>query len=118
MNITDFLLARITEDKEVAREAEWRARRRGVQNFGGSEAWLPDDVDGVALAIPRALAECQAKRAIIDEWTALDVNDEDMRSLAHSHEYRAGAITALLGTLGALASVYSDHPDYNPEWSP
>lgn len=51
----------------------------------------------------RVLAECQAKRAIIEqvsdiEWT--------------------GSYAVRDVVLGHLAAVYADHPDYQPEWRP
>lgn len=87
MSITEFLLARIAEDQEAARP------------FPGA-------------ADLRVLRECAAKRAIIglaDEALEAEVKRRDASAL--------GADLMHQDTLRALAAVYSDHPDYQPEWA-
>jgi hypothetical protein len=80
MTIDAFLEARITEDEA---EARWVADEG---DHGSSYVQHPD----------RILAECKAKRALIETY-------------ADEH----GSLSCLI----PLASVYSDHPDYNPQWS-
>ena len=99
MTITEFLLARIAEDEEVARAA------LPIPDLE-SPRWLPAnlkrrfgiisgyEVDHIARHDPsRVLRECAAKRAIIE---------------AAEHGY--------LSYVAPLAAVYSDHPDYREEW--
>lgn len=52
----------------------------------------------------RVLAECKAKREIVEECERSMLNDGDSRTA----EWIAGR----------LAAVYASHPDYNPAWSP
>lgn len=89
--LTDFLLARITEDEEQAREF--------VQ--------YEDDVYETAgwLRPTRVLAECEAKRRIVGLkiCMACDIEGQDC---THQDD-----------TLALLAGVYSDHPDYDPSWA-
>jgi hypothetical protein len=163
MSITEFLLARITEDEAVARAATagpWRhnprkvwyqdanklrAARSGNPFITGGEEFVgagPDDGDnettvGVATTGPeddpqamadaafiarhdpaRVLAECAAKRAIIDE------HREGRFFTTHQ-----GCVVCRTGdgpmlpvnypcpTVRALATIYANHPDYRPEWA-
>ena len=80
MTITEFLLARIAED-EV--EANW-VDAEG--DNGSSPIQHP----------ARILAECAAKRELVDIW----------------HDKHGGG-----HVLKTLATVYSDHPDYQPKWA-
>lgn len=119
--ITDFLLARITEDERIAQrmvdELEDQIEAGGftgldangpftVTRMLSAQLWAYYDgqtrwrnfARGQYLARvgdpTRVLAECAAKRAIIE---------------AADHGY--------LSYVAPLAAVYSDHPDYNPQWA-
>jgi hypothetical protein len=90
-DLTDFLLARIAEDEAVALRARDNAGSFGVG--GHMVAWTPG----------RVLAECEAKRRIIErvsevKWT--------------------GSYAVRDVVLEILALPYADHPDYRPEWRP
>jgi len=91
MTLTEFLLARITEDEEWARFA-----KRG----------------NPPMTSARVLAECEAKRAIVQEcWLC---EKDDFKPGTETWGYRE----ALRGSVQALAVPYADHPDYLPEWKP
>lgn len=113
MTLTEFLLARIAEDEAAA------------QPFPGA-------------ADQRALRECAAKRAIIkqhEEWPVLVEQppeystSNDMSGVAFrvtqqiawltEREYvrKFGTTAPTAPMIRTLASVYSDHPDYQPEWA-
>ncbi len=64
----------------------------------------------------RVLAECAAKRFIVELAESMQKLDE----LGNGPYKNAGAAeAAILGdVLRSLASVYADHPDYRPEWRP
>ena len=85
MTITEFLLARIAEDEAVARA--WRTRI--------DQGEIPILFHGVVIP-DRVLAECAAKRRIVEGW-----RDEYHDTWVLMH----------------LASVYADHPDYDPAWA-
>lgn len=99
MTIVEFLLARIAEDESIGRD--WKLNRGKVEVHGGGTGYL-------ALASPeRVLAECAAKRAIMDEHhPSADPCD------AHNASFE----TIACDTLRHLAAVYEDHPDYRQEW--
>ena len=114
MNITDFLLARITEDEAKANQiiSEWERAERDLDKFDqyicdpiigpfGGQSQLRNFATGTYLAgmahPRRVLAECAAKRATIANTTG-----------GRREQFEA--------TLRALAAIYSDHPDYNPAW--
>ena len=78
----------------LARIAEDEAEANGQlgAEYYTDGAW-PEEVAA------RVLAECAAKRAIIfgaKPFACADMHDESLR---------------------ALAAVYADHPDYQPEWA-
>lgn len=100
MTIVEFLLARIAED-----EARAQARREAMLNVAERWPTLSEDIRNLidVRGIDRVLAECQAKRAIIEqvsdiEWT--------------------GSYAVRDVVLGHLAAVYADHPDYDEAWRP
>lgn len=93
MEIREFLLARIAEDEENA--------GRYVEVF-------PDG--DVAPLFRRVLAECAAKRAIIGLADDVDTIDDALMIETMSWKWETSA-----KILGALAAVYSDHPDYQQE---
>jgi hypothetical protein len=164
MTITEFLLARIAEDEEVAHSAYGSPWRAGG-NPGG-HVWTANDsgdpeegptvyVNGgiyanqrhTAAHIARAadparvLAECKAKREIVEwhsnfegydeaecceeRWGPIQLQAPEDRELSAGVTSSGGlsmresfATQEYLGcvTLMMLASVYADHPDYQPEW--
>jgi hypothetical protein len=57
----------------------------------------------------RVLAECDAKRRIVE-----DLQDE----LANQHDPEPTTLQLADRTLRALALPYADHPDYREEWKP
>jgi hypothetical protein len=100
VTLTEFLLARITEDEAVA-------SRGGRHNAPGVFA---NDNYGCLLVDPaRILAECEVKRWIIGlhliGWDPYDAHDV----VLHSHDR---------DTMRALVLPYSDHPDCRDEWKP
>ncbi|MFJ4288024.1 DUF6221 family protein [Paenarthrobacter nicotinovorans] len=99
MTITEFLQARISEDERSA-EAGGYHNGRGV---------FANDNYGCLLVQPaRVLAECAAKRAIMD---ASREDHED--SLTRNDDTIELATIALY----ALAAVYKDHDDYQEAWA-
>lgn len=102
--LTEFLLARITED-----EADpWR----GAELIG-SDRVIGRDEERALLADEkawesRALAECEAKRRIVEEFAK-----HDQRNSLEEQAWQAWHLI-----LRSLATVYSDHPDYDSTWAP
>ena len=88
--LTEFLLARIAEDEYAFR-------------------WLSTDgppgvfIQNVKVDGRRLLAECEAKRRIVE--------DEPLRLAGDRHSQWER-------TLRTLAAIYADHPDYRDEWKP
>lgn len=109
MSIVEFLLARIGEDEAVAERGGWHNGRGTFAN---------DNYGCLLIQPSRVLAECAAKRAIIThavsihdtitgEWGGGQTVEED------------GWSEDNLGTdvVRALAAIYADHPDYEPDWA-
>jgi len=110
MTITEFLLARITEDEGAA----WRVQAA----YDDTSFWELTQVDPsfaeVLRSPPRLLAECEAKRRIIERYADCVSRQSEpdystTEALIQSSEYEDW-------TLLALASVYADHDDYREEW--
>ena len=67
---------------------------------------------GYANLAARIRRDVEAKRAILDQL-ATDLSYSPPVPSGHQ---RAWAIASLI--VEALTTVYSDHPDYRPEWKP
>ena len=115
-DLVEFLLARIAEDEEAARAAVDQGTPRWAVG-GGGEYVHPDPppgnsyvatgpwggglgpaADHIARHDPaRVLAECEAKRRIV-EWMSAWQQDVAVEGLR------------------LVALPYADHPDYRDEW--
>jgi hypothetical protein len=133
--LPDFLLDRIAEDEAVARDAVptgWVTFRQPDGSMSHTALGTPEDdggwiVDGRLVQDERAevfydparvLAECEAKRRIVEHFRWV-INTErvptdrpgvyDRRSVyAYSEEGE--------DVFRLLALPYAGHPDYNEEW--
>jgi hypothetical protein len=123
-----FLRARLDEDEAAAQKAasgdgrfggraHWSALGHGIVTDVADPDWgvvdLGPYIDDDALAEhiarhdpARALRDVEAKRAMIAELTRWPF------------DYRPEADDATRLFVRLLGSVYSDHPDYLPEWAP
>lgn len=131
--LAEFLLARITEDREAALTAStrhvdgpwltaWSTDVEGIESEGWNhlDRWSP----------ARVLAECEAKRRIVEAhplipaasiWgdptggLACEVCDErtDLTCGGFEHERSDGCVT-----LRQLALPYAEHPSYDESWRP
>jgi hypothetical protein len=141
--LVEFLLARIAEDEAVAEASptqRWRydggaplghwARGAGAAAMVMTE-WanghstfvvqVPSGGGGrpgvephIARHDPvRVLAECAAKRRIVDDAAAI----EGIASGASSPKFADGAHFAMQDVLLYLAQPYADHPDFREEWA-
>jgi len=136
LTLSDFLLARIAEDEAVARaHGERHVWMTPGMNWGGewSGTIYPAPLTGYAepgMIVPRSrvLAECEAKRRIVElhDYTRwVDVNGPTADVCTDGEVDVDGEPIAQPGrpqhpcaTLIALALPYGDHPDYRPEWRP
>jgi hypothetical protein len=113
VNITEFLEARISEDVAAAREVE-----TDFQFDPSSPLYSPLDVYSpggydtapvISIDSTRVLAECAAKRAIIEVW-------EDPNGAGVWEGYDAGYAISTDRAARTLAAIYKDHPDYQQGW--
>lgn len=116
MTIIEFLLARIAEDEQ-------RARDKGADAMTG-QRWkhAPEDVyqeiQGEILDnARRGLAECAAKRRVVEREGERLREQWRRRSDEHRQTFDEWFRAPYGETLRDLASVYADHPDYDPEWA-
>lgn len=103
VTLTDFLLARIAEDEEVAQPGGLSEDSNAWHAPDG--AWYPS----------RVLAECEAKRRIIEMHPQTRQYVDD-RTLGDGEPRIVDLGLDLPAELLVLASVYADHPDYRQEW--
>ena len=104
-DLTTFILQRIAEDEAVAREAT----RLPYEGLSWSDHVLSSERDTTPAMDAfverhdpaRVLAECAAKRRIV----------EGMQPFGPIDDINAEEIFAL------LALPYADHPDYRQEWT-
>jgi len=107
MEIAEFLLARIAEDRVMATLREWHTRDCDTHPNEAGYSYPCD------CGVPeRMAAECEAKRRIAEEY----------REAVHYYDARpsvpAGEVTGLERALMLLALPYAGHPDYRAEWKP
>lgn len=121
MTITEFLLARIAEDEALARAADgsrWRGEDKGItfdvysDKFDDGEAMARLEADTRAnqdhiinWSPPRVLAECAAKRTIVEDFRDLPPIPESV-----------GQMEAGEWVCRELAAVYADHEDFDQSW--
>ena len=121
-SIVEFLRARLDEDEAQAREAVTiRQRTYSHQPWVNDpdhelKAWDDHPAGVVLLGPERLLAEVAAKRQV------LDVHEPEPGAgcLVCDHDCNFGYVYGDgtgCTTIRALASVYADHPDYDPEWA-
>lgn len=127
LTLTEFLLARIADDEAVA-------ERLRFKNEGDPWGWQPHayrletcDKRRVDYTPARVVAECDAKRRILDA-----LEDERQRKDIYNRDFDLGLLTTdgdlrariscnarwagLEVAVRALVTVYVDHPDYRAEW--
>lgn len=132
-DLADFLRARLDEDEhylcvmtEVGkRKAETATPQDEADAYGFAISILSDPeatkileqwCDGTVLPPnhnDRLLAEIAAKRAILELHREVPAHDIDWSSCAECRTQ-----TYPCGTLQRIAPIYSEHPDYRPEWKP
>jgi len=120
MTLTEFLLARIAEDEAEVGHVEkgsWADEGAGPNGVGWADVGANNDV---LMARPsRVLAECEAKRRIVEDAK------QDMLS-AQALDYEFGdhsgrtydVANSMQDVLKVLATIYADHPDYDEAWRP
>lgn len=116
VTLAEFLLARIAEDEE----RRWHTHDGECETWAGARD-LPDAMFRSTMPqavcdcpVPaRVLAECEAKRRIVEDFEILDADYRVTRSDATE----ARRFQALIAVARA-AEVFADHPDYQPDWRP
>jgi hypothetical protein len=145
-SIVEFLEARIAEDLEVAVRAYEEGDRGDVHPLGVTTVGLSED-PGIFITPQRLTDECKAKRALVQaipkwhernegdayyscpqtQFETLPANawrDGDYPGAATTpgsdltdEECNCGLEYRRMAILGPLASVYSDHPDFDASWN-
>jgi hypothetical protein len=102
--LAEFLLARIEDDQRRAREVQ------------GATPWNVTDSDPSHRQywMLRVLADCEAKRRIVEAWQRVDADDRVLNEYAQNA--REGRQTAFYSVLKLLALPFADHPDFLQEW--
>lgn len=134
VTLTDFLNARLDEDRAVAREAAgltecWVAEEPaiGIVLVDG-EPLIEGHITGLTAHIARhdparVLREVEAKRAVIATAFLYEATiDGEWGCVHNADEIAAGRCPDIrpdkVYILRLLAAIYSDHPDYRDEWKP
>lgn len=115
--IEDFLQARIEEDEQRA-SIGWSSLREA--------RWARDDYGRNFMTPSAVLAECAAKRAVVELYEIHRENRDARRSpraraaedekAAQDRRAQEARTRVAEDALRALAAVYKDHPDYRQEW--
>jgi hypothetical protein len=127
MTLTDFLLARIAEDEAAANYANTGVRWESWNRSWDTEPQRDIAGGGIRLfTVPtlydehvarhdpgRVLADCEAKRRIVEsyQWYVDHANSPNA-SASYGEHLQAERHARY------LAATYADHPDYHPDWRP
>lgn len=127
MTIVEFLQDRISEDEALAEKAsvsmhgERHDTRRSYGSYVlSSERDSTEDQDTFILDWwpARVLAECAAKRATMEQHTTHTYTDEEPGFSMELWDCLCPRVTDKpCPTIGALAAVYKDHPDFQEAWA-
>lgn len=99
MTITEFILARVAEDEKEARAMDEDLRKYPPSTYELAQVPMLD------MGVPeRVLAECEAKRTIVEQFDGWD-------GLVYDGWTQAASLV-----LGEFAAIWADHPDYREEW--
>lgn len=136
MTIEEFIEARLDEDELAARLAiggtaasEWIAADEGVwaiampldgpHRCDQHEHGVPNDCDDDPVAEAMDVRDINATQRA--EHMARHDPARTFREIAAKrralHSYVIGDDTAMWPTVTAIASIWSDHPDYRQEWA-
>lgn len=135
--LVEFLLARIAEDENVARNhptpGPWKiAEVTGYREPRYQVGPVREDDGGLVATEAqyferwqpaRVLAECEAKRRIVEMHRADGAPVVDLLGMEYEFCWTCSdsgpdAQAWPCDTIKALAAVYADHPDYRDEWRP
>lgn len=97
-----------------------------LERIADDERWVDADTHGALRDLrARVLATCKAHRAIVEahpvsteyeaEYCMTCQWDVDCDAPKHDHQNGAGEYPC--PTLRALASIYADHPSFDPRWA-
>lgn len=100
----------LAEAQRVQKQLEENSRLLLGHMVPGWHDW--PDVEAMAARVLRDIA---AKRAIVARWVKSREDPRDIRLVAHAE---LEGNLALLWAVRQDAAIYSDHPDYRPEWKP
>lgn len=111
-DLTDFLLARIAEEKQLALDS----LAAGLERTGERAEWMELQYDHTVMSISpaRVLAECDAKRQMVEQHD--DVHD--CPSVDWEANDMGGPGWIGCDVLRLLALSHADHKDYQKTWRP
>lgn len=119
MELVEFLLARIAEDEERARFVQQQVEGPWHKPFEPWRLSWHDEYDLLCIDPARALAECEAKRRIVETVQYAQERYAQERDSGYGDGADMEWLTkleTLEPILAYLAQPYADHPDFNPEW--
>ncbi|MEV8029235.1 DUF6221 family protein [Cellulosimicrobium funkei] len=117
MTLTEFLLARIAEDERLV--TEYPGLTPDFPPKWALGLYYEDEIAmTLTVSADRVLAECEAKRRIVEEAAAHQAAEADAIAspVASASWYARSATLGYI--LRLLALPYSDHPDYDETWRP
>lgn len=108
MTLAAFLLARIAEDVAELGVLVGRDEGAGPNGLGWAEVGAISEV--LMISHARALAECEAKRQIVEMHSNSTYGDRSWDGACDRPDPDG------CPTLIELTAVYADHPDYRQAW--
>jgi hypothetical protein len=126
LTVTDFVWARIAEDEAAAGKVEAPLPVRG---YATVTLTATDTIAALCVDPARVLAECAAMRKIVErharrggveswmdaDWVA-DMDDMERAGICAWCTYDDRTVRFPCGDLLDVASIWSDHPQFDPGW--
>ena len=112
MTLAEFLLARIAEDEAVAKSVHEVEPKSAAAVFTS----LAAPTGTVEMSPARVLAECEAKRRIVELHSNAGADWNLAYCATCEDRFRHDAAAWPCPTLRALALPFADHPDFQEDW--
>ena len=122
-DLATWLLEQIAKDErqvDELRESDYGDRTLIQEDWGGDGIYAPDlnDFGGLWITPARVLAECAAKRRIIDEHHKVEEYADPITFCSACGGHPSHGSDWPCYTLRLLALPYADRPGYREEWRP
>ena len=116
MTLIEFIKARLADDERSLDDVFWYTEPDGTR-IRPRDTNVPDESveDAKERIFRRPLAECRAKRMLVEDHSGHHVCEDNMAGTVWD-EKTEDIVEDPCRVLRIIGSIYADHPDYRTEW--